>query len=87
MVQVIYFITKENELIFARNFKHKDRAEAIEALKATHEDMLTQDNIKDIQYTEDKLVFTDTAEGESDEIHTVIISEGGVNNGRNQKHS
>lgn len=73
MKQVIYFITKEDELIFAQNFKHKDEAEAKEALKATYEDVKTQDNIKDIQYTENKLIFTDTAENDSDEVHTMVI--------------
>ena len=73
MKQVVYFITKEDELIFAQNFKYDTKEEAEKAIKNTYENVKTQDNIKDIQYVENKLVFTDTAENDSDEIHTMLI--------------
>lgn len=73
MKQVVYFITKEDELIFAQNFKYDTKAEAEKAIKNTYENVKTQDNIKDIQYVKNKLVFTDTAENDSDEIHTMLI--------------
>ena len=73
MKQVVYFITKEDELIFAQNFKYDTKEEAEKAIKNTYENVKTQDNIKDIQYVENRLVFTDTAENDSDEIHTMLI--------------
>lgn len=73
MVQVVYFITKEDELIFAQNFKYDTKEEAEKAIENTYKDIKIQDSIKDIQYEKDKLVFTDTAENDSDEIHTMII--------------
>ena len=73
MKQVVYFITKEDELIFAQNFKNDTKAEAEKDIKNTDENVKTQDTIKDIQYVENKLVFIDTAENDSDEIHTMLI--------------
>ena len=73
MKQVVYFITKEDELIFAQNFKYDTKAEAEKAIKNTYENVKTQDSIKDVQYAKNKLVFTDTAENDSDEIHTMLI--------------
>ena len=73
MVQVVYFITKEDELIFAQNFKYDTKEEAEKAIGSTYQDVKTQDSIKDIQYEKDKLIFTDTAENDSNEIHTMLI--------------
>lgn len=73
MAQIIYFITKENEIIFAQNFKYDYKEDAQEDIKTTYKDIKTRDNIKDIEYTANKLKFTDTAENDSDEIHTITI--------------
>lgn len=73
MVQVVYFITKEDEIIFAQNFEYDTKTKAKKAIENTYEDIKIQDRVKDIQYTKDKLVFTDTVENDSDEIHTILI--------------
>lgn len=74
MITLIYHITKNNEIIFAQNFKYETKEEAQQDIKNVYNNIKTKDNIKEINYTTDKLVFTDFAEGESDEIHTFTIT-------------
>lgn len=73
MIPVMYYITKEEELIYAtgNNFNTKEEAQA--ALKRTYEDVQHQENIVNVKLTEDRLTFTDRVQGDSDEVHTFII--------------
>lgn len=73
MVQIIYTIVKNNELILAQNLQYSSKVEAKRQLKALYEDIKTKSNIKDITYNSTQLVFTDTAENDSDEIHKFEI--------------
>lgn len=73
MVQIIYTIVKNNELILAQNLQYSSKAEAQRQLNALYEDIKTKTNIKDITHNNTQLVFTDTAENDSDEIHKFEI--------------
>ena len=73
MVQIIYTIIKDNELILAQNLQYSSKVEAKRQLNALYEDITTKPNIKDITYNSTQLVFTDTAENDSDEIHKFEI--------------
>ena len=73
MVQIIYTIVKNNELILAQNLQYSSKAEAQKQLKALYEDIKTKTNIKDITHNSTQLVFTDTAENDSDETHKFEI--------------
>ena len=73
MTTVMYYITKEDEIIYATGNNFNTKEEAQEVLKRTYEDVKGQDNIVDIKLTEDRLIFTDRVEGDSDEIHTFAI--------------
>jgi hypothetical protein len=69
----MYYITKENEIIYATGNNFNTREEAQDVLKRTYEDVQGQDDIVDIKLTEDTLTFTDRVVGDSDEIHTFTI--------------
>lgn len=73
MIPVMYYITKEEELIYATgdNFNTKEEAQAV--LKRTYEDVQHQKDIVDIKLTEDRLTFIDRVQGDSDEVHTFLI--------------
>ncbi len=73
MTQIIYTIVKNNELILAQNIPYDDKTEAKRQLKTVYEDIKTKPNIKDITYNSTQLIFTDTAENDSDEIHKFEI--------------
>lgn len=73
MITVMYYITKENEIIYATGNNFNTREEAQDVLKRTYEDVQGQDDIVDIKLTEDTLTFIDRVVGDSDEIHTFAI--------------
>lgn len=73
MVQIIYTIVKNNELILAQNLPYSSKTEAKRQLNALYEDIKTKPNIKDITHNSTQLIFTDTAENDSDEIHKFEI--------------
>lgn len=73
MIPVMYYITKEEELIYATGDNFNTKEEAQQILKRTYEDMQHQENIVDIKLTEDRLTFTDRIQGDSDEVHTFLI--------------
>lgn len=73
MIPIMYYITKEEELIYATGNNFNTKEEAQEVLKHTYEDVQHQPNIVDIELTEDKLTFTDRVQNDTDEIHTFII--------------
>lgn len=73
MIPVMYYITKEEELIYATGNNFNTKEEAQEVLKRTYEDVQRQEDIVDISLTEDRLTFTDRVQGDSDEVHTFII--------------
>lgn len=79
MVQIMYTITRANELIFAQNFQHDTKKDAQEALKATQKDIIAvqeKNGIKDIIFTGNTLMFTQALENEIPEIHTIMIQKG-----------
>ena len=73
MTQIIYTIVKNNELILAQNLQYSSKVEAKRQLNALYEDIKIKSNIRDITYNSTQLVFTDTAENDSDEIHKFEI--------------
>ena len=73
MTQIMYYITRNNELIFATGYNFDTKEEAQKTLADTYEDIKDKINIKDIKLTEKELIFTDTTEGEPDEIHNFIM--------------
>ena len=77
MYKVLYCITKENELIFATANLFKTLQEAKEVLQNTYNNIKNKPHIKNIDLTNEQLIFTDTAENETDEIHKFQIL-GGV---------
>ncbi len=74
MVQVMYYITKEDEIIFATSNKFNSLEEAMTLLKGMYADLMAKSNIKNITLTDKELTFTDFKEGETDEIHKFIIT-------------
>lgn len=73
MIPVMYYITKEEELIYATGDNFNTKEEAQEVLKRTYEDVQHQKDIVDIKLTEDRPTFTDRVQGDSDEVHTFFI--------------
>ena len=73
MIPVMYYITKENELIYATGDNFDTKEEAQQVLKRTYEDMQHQKDIVDIKLTEDRLTFIDRIQGDTDEVHTFLI--------------
>lgn len=73
MIQIMYYITRNNELIFATGYNFNTKEEAQKVLVDTYEDIKNKINIKDIKLTEKELIFTDIAEGEPNEIHNFIM--------------
>lgn len=73
MIHIMYYITRNNELIFATGHTFDTKEEAQKTLADTYEDIKDKINIKDIKLTEKELIFTVTTEGEPDEIHNFIM--------------
>ena len=78
MITILYTITKEKDLIFAQPVNYTTKGEAEAILNDIHNDLKYNDYIKNIKYSTNVLEFTDTREGETDEIHKFeIIEKGG----------